>query len=219
VSHLLDRFTSLPGYALGAIIVLVLYGLQSEIRFGARARTMHAGKSDRMSTWLLAGCTAVPILGFVLAVKAKSPSFAPFLPAWFADAVFPGMPAIAWAGVIAGACGLALRMWAVLALRERYTRTLLVHEQHAVERGGPYRWVRHPGYLGSLLCLNGIALASGNMFTFAASLIATSTAYAWRIKVEDEMLVAAFGEPYQRYCRETRALLPMPPQKNRMAEP
>jgi protein-S-isoprenylcysteine O-methyltransferase len=104
--------------------------------------------------------------------------------------------------------GLALRLWAVLVLRERYTRTLLVHESHAVERRGPYRIVRHPGYLGSLLTMNGIALATGNGAVLIASLVFTLAAYAYRIRVEDAMLVAAFGDSYESYRREVRALVP-----------
>jgi len=103
---------------------------------------------------------------------------------------------------------LIIRLWSVLTLRQRYTRTLLVHEGHTVERGGPYRFVRHPGYLGSLLCLNGIALASGSALVFVASLAATSAAYAYRVRVEDAMLVAAFGASYESYRREVGALLP-----------
>jgi len=103
---------------------------------------------------------------------------------------------------------LIIRLWSVLTLRQRYTRTLLVHEGHAIERGGPYRFVRHPGYLGSLLCLNGIALASGSALVFVASLAATSAAYAYRVRVEDAMLVAAFGASYESYRREVGALLP-----------
>jgi len=116
---------------------------------------------------------------------------------------------VAWTGVVAGVLGLALRLWAVLTLRERYTRTLFVQSQHTIERGGPYRWVRHPGYLGSLLCLNGIALASGNSATLIASLLATSAAYSYRIKVEDEMLVGKLGADYAEYKHQVRALLPL----------
>jgi protein-S-isoprenylcysteine O-methyltransferase len=120
----------------------------------------------------------------------------------------PGMPAVAWAGAGLGCAGLLLRLWAVLALRERYTRTLLVHDDQSIERDGPYRFVRHPGYLGSLLCLNGIALASGNALVFVASMAATSATYAYRIRVEDAMLVARFGASYEAYRREVGALLP-----------
>jgi protein-S-isoprenylcysteine O-methyltransferase Ste14 len=208
MSDWIKRFTTLPGYGIGALVVLLLYAVQTEIRFGARARTIRAGSEDRKSTLAVSTAGAVPILGFVLAMKAKSPGFSPLLPHWFVNAVLPGLPGIAWVGVLLGTCGIALRFWAVLTLRERYTRTLLVQHEHAIERGGPYRYVRHPGYLGSLLCLNGIALASGNIVTFAASLIATAAAYSYRIKVEDGMLVAALGPSYDEYRRQTAALFP-----------
>ena len=149
-------------------------------------------------------------MGFALAVKANSSGLSSWLPHWFREAVVPGLPFVAWTGVAMGVLGLGLRLWALLTLRERYTRALLVQSEHTIERGGPYRWVRHPGYLGSLLCLNGIALASGNSATLIASLLATSAAYSYRIKVEDEMLVATLGANYAEYKRQVRALLPLP---------
>ena len=38
---------------------------------------------------------------------------------------------------------------------------------------------------------------------------ATFAAYAYRIHVEDAMLVAAFGAPYENYRRDVRAVLPL----------
>ena len=210
MNELISRFTSLPPYGLAAIAVLLLYAVQAEVRFGQRARTMRAGPADRRSSLVISVAAAVPVIGFVLAMKADTPSFAAVLPVRFRHAELPGLPWIAWAGVALGLLGVGLRLWAVLKLRERYTRTLLVHDEHSVERGGPYRWVRHPGYLGSLLTLNGIALASGNWVTLVVSLAATIAAYRYRIGVEDEMLVAAFGETYAAYRREVGALVPLP---------
>jgi protein-S-isoprenylcysteine O-methyltransferase Ste14 len=208
MSEFISRFTALPAYGFVALIVLLLYALQSEIRFGSRARKMRAGKSDRKSSLLVAASSAVPVLGFVLAMKAGSAAGLMLLPQWFRHALIPGLPGVAWMGVALGIGGLGLRLWAVLTLRDRYTRTLLVQDEHSVERAGPYRWVRHPGYLGSLLCLNGIALASGNFVTLLASLLATWGAYSYRIRVEDAMLVAAFGHLYGEYRRQVRALVP-----------
>lgn len=207
-SELTSRFAGLPSYGLGGLVVLLLYAIQSEIRFGSRARTLRTGASDRNSTWVVSIAAAVPVLGFVLAMKASSPGVSSWLPHWFREAATPGLPFVAWIGVGLGALGVGLRLVAVLTLRERYTRTLLIQNQHSIERSGPYRWVRHPGYLGSLLCLNGIALASGNLVTFIASLLATLAAYSYRVKVEDEMLVASFGPAYAEYRRQVGALLP-----------
>ena len=194
-------FATLPAYGLAAVAIMVLYAIQSELRFGSRARSHRAGAADRMSTIFVSAAAVVPIAGLIFAMKAKWP--------WFVAAAMPGLPWSAWIGVASGAIGLALRLWAVLVLRERFTRTLLVHDGHTVERGGPYRWVRHPGYLGSLLSLNGIALASGNALVFLASLLATCAAYNYRVRVEDEMLVAALGEAYARYRREVPAIFPL----------
>jgi protein-S-isoprenylcysteine O-methyltransferase Ste14 len=206
--ELISRFTNLPPYGVAALVVLLLYAIQSEIRFGARARTLRTGASDRKSTLAVSVSAAISILGFALAMKVNSPSFSPWLPDWFRRATLPGLPLVAWIGVVLGVLGVCLRLWAVLTLRERYTRTLLIQDEHSIERNGPYRWVRHPGYLGSLLCLNGIALASGNIATLIASLLATSLAYGYRIKVEDEMLVNSLGPAYVQYRQQIDALLP-----------
>jgi len=204
----LEGFSSLPAHGLAALLVLLLYVIQSEIRFGARARSHAATASDRGSTIALSAAALVPVLGFALAIKVGRIAW---IPRWFATAVLPAMPLVAWIGVVVAAAGLAVRLWAVLTLRERYTRTLLTHDGHALERRGPYRWVRHPGYLGSLLCLNGIALASGNWIVLASSLLATFAAYRYRIRVEDLMLLRTFGDAYASYKREVGAIIPMRP--------
>lgn len=199
----------LPPYAMAAVLVLLLYTIQTEIRFGARARAMRGGASDRGSTIALSLASLTGIAGFLVVMRAQRLAQFFHVPFWL---IWPGavpvMVSAAWAGVAFGVLGLLLRLWAVLTLRQRYTRTLLVHDEHAFERGGPYRFVRHPGYLGSLLCLNGFALASASVAVFAISVAATLAAYAYRIRVEDRMLVDRFGAPYEDYRREVGALLP-----------
>jgi protein-S-isoprenylcysteine O-methyltransferase Ste14 len=208
LAHMMG-FSARP-YGLCGVVLLVLYVVQAEVRFGARARSHKAAASDRGSSLLLAAAAAAPVLGFVIAMKWASPAVMaqPGLFAWLFGPSLPGLPAVAWVGAWVGLAGIGLRLWAVLTLRERYTRTLLVHEDHAIERGGPYRFVRHPGYLGSLLCLNAIALTSGAAPVFVASLLATIAGYVYRVRAEDAMLVAALGAPYESYRREVGALLP-----------
>ena len=209
MENIVQPFLALPRHGLAALGVLLLYAIQSEVRFGRRARTHFAGPSDRGSTLIVSASSLVPVIGFVVVMKAPTVPMLRRLPDWlWSQHSLAGMPAPAWVGVGAGALGLLVRLWAVMMLKERYTRTLRVDEEHSIERGGPYRFVRHPGYLGSLLCLNGIALATGNAFTLAASLLATGVAYAYRIRIEDKMLVAAFGDPYELYRREVKAVVP-----------
>jgi len=209
IQDFIAGFKSLPAHGLAAFGVLLLYAVESEIRFGAKARTMAAGPADRWSTIAVSLASAVPVIGFILAMRGGKSTLLRALPLWLRDpGTMPGMPLIAWLGVGLGVTGLLLRLWALLTLRQRYTRTLRVDEGHLVERGGAYKFVRHPGYLGSLMCLNGLGLASGNTVIFLAGLVATIAAYTYRIRVEEEMLVTAFGASYESYRREIPALLP-----------
>jgi hypothetical protein len=43
--ELISPFTLLPGYGMGGLIILLLYAVQSETRFGSRARTLRTGPS------------------------------------------------------------------------------------------------------------------------------------------------------------------------------
>jgi protein-S-isoprenylcysteine O-methyltransferase len=163
--------------------------------------------SDALSLML---AYLVVIFGFLLTIRTPTMSRIIAVPDWF---VWPGptpvMVRVAWAGVALGLGGLCLRLWAVLTLRHRYTRTLLIDDDgHTLERRGPYRVVRHPGYLGSVLCFTGFALASASLFVVALSVAATLAAYAYRIAAEDRMLMAQFGAAYAQYRREVAALLP-----------
>ena len=198
-------------YGLGGVVLILLFVIQSEVRFGAKARSSQAGATDRQSSLALTATTLVPIAGFAFAMKYAHVAAArpQGWMVWLFGESLPGLPASAWAATAVGLAGMGLRLWAVLTLRERYTRTLLTHGDHAIERGGPYRLVRHPGYLGSLLCLNGVAFTSGSAPVFAASLLATVGGYAYRIRAEDRMLVDALGEPYAQYRREVSALIPL----------
>ena len=209
MESIVQSFLALPRHGLAALGILLLYAIQSEVRFGRRARTHFAGPSDRGSTLIVSVSALVPVIGFVIVMKATTEPMLRRLPDWLScQNSVPGAPWLVWVGVGAGVFGLLVRLWAVLTLKERYTRTLRIDEEHSIERGGPYRFVRHPGYFGSLLCLNGIALATGNAFILAASLLATGIAYAYRIRIEDQMLVAAFGDPYELYRREVKAVVP-----------
>jgi len=62
----------LPPYGMAALTVLLLYGIQAEVRFGAKARSHRAGERDRGSTIFLSLASLVPLLGFVLVMKATS---------------------------------------------------------------------------------------------------------------------------------------------------
>ena len=66
---------------------------------------------------------------------------------------------------------------------------------------GPYRWVRHPIYLGWMLIVFGAPQMTGDRFAFAViSSLYLIVAVPW----EERSLMQSFGEEYARYKRQVR---------------
>lgn len=116
---------------------------------------------------------------------------------------------LAWLGLALFAAGIVLQAAAFRALRGLYTSRLGVQPGHRLITAGPYRLVRHPGYLSNLLCLAGIGLALSSLAGLALTLFVVPLIVR-RIGSEEEMLAGEFGEAYERYRQQTRwRLLPL----------
>lgn len=89
--------------------------------------------------------------------------------------------------------GEALRCWCILALGSWWNARARVDPGLRVVSHGPYRWIRHPNYLGVLLELVGLPLAGGAWWTLAL-LVPPHVLVLWRrIRGEDRLLFALPG--------------------------
>lgn len=66
---------------------------------------------------------------------------------------------------------------------------------------GPYRWVRHPLYLGWALMVFGAAHMTGDRLAFA---VLTTLYLVAAIPLEERSLRRSFGEDYTRYMRRVK---------------
>ncbi|MFI5360822.1 MAG: methyltransferase family protein [Elusimicrobiota bacterium] len=114
----------------------------------------------------------------------------------------------AWAGTILAVGGTVFRQWAIRTLGRFFTRSVRVSSDQPVVQDGPYRWVRHPSYTGSILAAAGIGLALGNALSLACLAVAFLAGFGYRIHVEEAALVEALGEPYREYRSRTKRLIP-----------
>jgi protein-S-isoprenylcysteine O-methyltransferase Ste14 len=93
-------------------------------------------------------------------------------------------------------------------LGELYSPVVEIRADHRLVRDGPYRFVRHPGYLAGLMQSVGVGLA------FETVVGATAVAGSWlsvfvpRIREEEAALFAAFGDEYRDFCDQRSHLVP-----------
>ncbi len=113
-----------------------------------------------------------------------------------------------WAGALAFAAGLGLFGWAMITNAYFSTVVRIQAERgHTVCREGPYRWLRHPGYLGAILQSLAMPLLLGAAWAYVPGLIAAG-AMAARTVLEDRTLQAELPG-YREYTQEVRyRLLP-----------
>ena len=92
-------------------------------------------------------------------------------------------------GIVIGLCGEALRVWAAGHLEK----------SREVTSSGPYRYTRHPLYVGSSIMALGLALATRSWVVgvlVAVYMIVTLTA---AIRTEEAFLRERFGPEYDAY--------------------
>ena len=110
-------------------------------------------------------------------------------------------------GLAVGLTGAVLLVWASVLLGRFLIHEAAVREDHALVVSGPYRFVRHPVYLGYLALLLGSGVASLNVYLlllWPVSLLGILLQAA----SEEQLLGARFGRDYKRYAGRTGRLAP-----------
>jgi protein-S-isoprenylcysteine O-methyltransferase Ste14 len=110
-------------------------------------------------------------------------------------------------GVLFYALALAWVYWSFLTLGRQHSAEVTIQEGHQFITQGPYRWVRHPMYLGLILFPAGAGLAFGSWLGIALPLL-TTFLFVWRIGDEEKLMRQEFGEGWEAYARRTRRLVP-----------
>ena len=112
---------------------------------------------------------------------------------------------IAIGGVI---LGLALRTWAVVTLGHLFTMHVDVQDGHSIVRRGPFRFVRHPSYLGALIMYVSTIVFLHAWFSLIAAIPILSFALLRRIHTEETLLKTHLAEEYEAYRLKVKKILP-----------
>ena len=193
---MLGRRSRSDGYAwfvAGSLGVAGFFVLEASTRRRGAASGLTASRDDRGTTRLIVAAYATAGLAAPL-VRLMRP---------------PQLPrAAAPLGVVLEAAGLGLRAWSMRTLGASYSRTLRVETSQRVVDRGPYRYVRHPGYAGSLLIWTGFALTSRSLPVVEVVVGALGVAYQRRIAAEEALLRRDLPG-YSAYADRTKRVIPL----------
>ncbi len=96
-------------------------------------------------------------------------------------------------GVGLFAIGAGLRVWAQEHVRYR------LDGAHSLATTGPYRRLRNPVYLGTILLCAGAVATTGRLWLAAATAAWCAAVYAPAVRFEEGHLEEKFGKAYRRY--------------------
>jgi protein-S-isoprenylcysteine O-methyltransferase Ste14 len=181
------------GVVVGYAGLAAFFALEATVRERGTAASLHADEADDGTT---AGVVRAFVAGAALPLALRRA---------------PGRrlgPGAVRFGLLLEATGILLRLWSMRTLGAAYTRTLRTGDEQGVVEAGPYRLVRHPGYLGTLLTWLGFALASGRTSVVVAIAALFGRAYGRRIAAEERLLVRDLPG-YAGYRRRTKRLVPL----------
>jgi protein-S-isoprenylcysteine O-methyltransferase Ste14 len=107
------------------------------------------------------------------------------------------------AGQIATCAGYGLFLWA-MASNAYFTNVVRIQTDrgHQVQSGGPYRWVRHPGYSGTILAMLATPFLLGSGWALVPAVCSTGLFFL-RTALEDRTLRAELPG-YEEFTRRTR---------------
>src|SRR5689334_5455931 len=95
-----------------------------------------------------------------------------------------------YAGLAVAIVGEAIRVWAAGHLEK----------SREVTTSGPYRWTRHPLYVGSSVLALGVVIASRSYVLAAIATVYLAVTLPAAIRREEAFLRQTFGDAYDRYA-------------------
>jgi protein-S-isoprenylcysteine O-methyltransferase Ste14 len=115
-------------------------------------------------------------------------------------------PVAVWqaTGLMLSLAGLTLEIWTALHLRDSFS---IVPQARALVTSGPFRYVRHPLYVGYLLLYSGVWFAAVATVPLTSMLVGYCCVMYWRAQLEERVLRETFSE-YREYQQQAGCFLP-----------
>lgn len=182
---------------LGTFAVVMATGATALVRTFARSRSDSAAehKSSRSRLGIILQAVGFGTVGFG-PVAVLTPLLAP-----------ASLIAATAVGAL-GATAIWLFVAAASAMGKNWSVVARTRLDHQLVRDGPFATIRHPIYLALLLYLVSFGVALGHWLNLLAGLPFFLAGTWIRVREEEKLLRAQFGDDHARYVREVPAFIP-----------
>jgi protein-S-isoprenylcysteine O-methyltransferase Ste14 len=119
----------------------------------------------------------------------------------------PESTSLRWIGLALVVAGFVLITWTTVELGRQYSVYITLQQDHKLITSGPYRFIRHPRYLGVMIVAFGLAL----LFRSWIALMALPFLLAlliFRLMDEEKLLREEFGGQWEAYVQRRWRLVP-----------
>jgi protein-S-isoprenylcysteine O-methyltransferase Ste14 len=110
-------------------------------------------------------------------------------------------------GLIIVYAGMALVAWAAFYIKEAMAGVVEPRLEVLV-KDGPYRFVRHPVYVGTAIALAGVTVVLRSWLGLLSVALLFLPTELHRAKLEEQALARKFGTEWEAYARQTNFFLP-----------
>ncbi|MFX0197139.1 MAG: NnrU family protein [Candidatus Hodarchaeota archaeon] len=168
----------------------------------------HIGIKEKLKTeleqegkWLMvvtAIFTVIGVIGLILFLLAPSRWTWTRLPlgTW-----------VRWLGITITIISIFFLIWVHRHLDRQWSLALEIQTDHKLITTGPYKWIRHPMYLGIFVYTIGLILISSDLLILLFFGFTIWVNYR-RIPKEEQMMINEFGDEYREYMKYTGRFLP-----------
>ena len=148
---------------------------------------LEARRSARNENWLRAAGAREPANDVYAAMQVAYPAsfLAMTAESWLRDS---RVTLVAVVGVVVFVLAKAIKYWAIATLGDRWTFRVLVPPGSQRTLRGPYRWLRHPNYIGVAGEIVGFALLAQSPISGAIATGVFALLLIARIRVEERAL-------------------------------
>lgn len=181
------------------IIFTIIYGIWglSEILLNRllRSKTEDLQNADRSSLWMIWMTILI------------STSFAILITQRYSLPIINNN-VICYIGLAIILLGVVLRLLVIKSMGAMFTVDVTIKKEHKLKTDGFFKIVRHPSYFASLLSFIGFGVSLNNWLSLAVVFIMIFMAFSRRIQIEENVLIAQFGEAYLEYKKRTKRIIP-----------